>query len=187
MNKLVEIAIRWQIRRSAFHTDIRKMYNTIRLAEEHWCYQLYLWQDNLDQDEPPRDKVIKTLIYGVKSSGNQAERGIRETGNLLKNDYPRQNEIINSDIYVDDRLSGEDTDELVRETTDGLKLVLNKGGFDLKGFTFSGFNPPEHLANGDKSINVAGMKWFPKDDILSLNINELNFDKNVGVKRLKIL
>ena len=80
------------------------MYNTIRLAEEHWYYQLYLWQDNLDQDEPPRDKVIKTLIYGVKSSGNQAERGIRETGNLLKNDYPRQNEIINSDIYVDDCL-----------------------------------------------------------------------------------
>ena len=187
MNKLVEIAIRWQIRKSAFHTDIRKMYNTIRLAEEHWCYQLYLWQDNLNQDEEPRHKVIKTLIYGVKSSGNQAERGIRETGNLLKNEYPRQNEIINSDIYVDDCLSGEDTNELTRETTDGLKLVLNKGGFDLKGFTFSGFNPPEHLANKDKSINVAGMKWFPKEDSLSLNINELNFGKKCRGKKAQNL
>ena len=35
MNKLVEIAIRWQIRKSVFHTDIRKMFNTIRLVEEH--------------------------------------------------------------------------------------------------------------------------------------------------------
>ena len=42
MTKLVEIVIRWLIRRYAFHTDIQKMYNTIRLDEEHWCYQLYV-------------------------------------------------------------------------------------------------------------------------------------------------
>ena len=98
MNKLVEIAIRWQIRKAAFHTDIRKMYNTIRLAEEHWCYQLYLWKDDLNVEQEPRHKVIKTLIYSVKSSGNQVERGIQETGNLLRDDYPRQNEIINSEF-----------------------------------------------------------------------------------------
>ena len=72
-------------------------------------------------------KVIKTLIYGVKSSGNQAERGIRETGNLMKEGYPRQNEMIHNDIYVDDCTSGEDSYGAVCETTDALKLVLNKG------------------------------------------------------------
>ena len=124
-----------------------------------------------------RFKVIKNLIYGVRASGNQAERDIRETGNLMKSEYPRQNEIINHDIYVDDCLSGEDTPEMAYDTTDNLKLVLNKGGFDLQGFTFSGFETPEHLANKDKSINVVGMKWFSKNDLLSLNISELNFGK----------
>ena len=90
MNKLVEIVIRWLIRRYAFHTDIQKMYNTIRLDEEHWCYQLYLWQNELNLDLEPRIKVIKTLIYGVKSSGNQAERGLRQTADIQKNEYPRQ-------------------------------------------------------------------------------------------------
>ena len=47
MNKLVEILIRWFIHRFAFHTDIRKMYNSVRLDEKHWCYQLYLWHDEL--------------------------------------------------------------------------------------------------------------------------------------------
>lgn len=106
---------------------------------------MYLWQNDLNPEEEPRPKVIKTLIYGVRSSGNQAERGIRETSNLMKSEYPRQNEIINHDIYVDDCLSGEDTLEMAYDTTDNLKLVLNKGGFDLKGFTFSGFETPEHL------------------------------------------
>ena len=102
MNKLVELGIRWQIRRYTFHCDIRKMYNTIRLNEDHWCYQLYLWDNDLSQEREPKVKVIKTLIYGVTSSGNQAERGIRETGNLMKEGYPRQNEMIHNDIYVDD-------------------------------------------------------------------------------------
>ena len=73
MNKLVQLGIRWQIRKHASHTDICKMYNTVRLNEDHWCYQLYFWDNNLSHEEQPTVKVIKTLIYGVKSSGNQAE------------------------------------------------------------------------------------------------------------------
>ena len=105
----------------------------------------------------------------------------------MKGSYPRQNEIIHKDIYVDDCMSGEDNYDLVCEITDGLKLVLNKGGFDLKGFTFSFFDPPEHLANDDKSINVAGIRWYPKDDLLSLNIGELNFSKKNRGKKLSNL
>ena len=187
MNKLVQLGIRWQIRKHAFHTDIRKMYNTVRLNEDHWCYQLYLWDDDLSQEREPTVKVIKTLIYGVKSSGNQAERGIREIGNLMKEEYPRQNEIIHKDIYVDDCLSGDDSYDEVRKSTDGLKLVLNRGGFDLKGFTFSGFNPPDHLSNGDKSINVARVKWYPKSDLLKLNIGELNFGNKCRGKKVPYL
>ena len=66
MNKLVEIVIRWRIHKFAYHSDIQKMYNTIKLNKEHWCYQLYLWENNLNPTEKPEWKVIRTLIYGVK-------------------------------------------------------------------------------------------------------------------------
>ena len=158
------------------------MYNTISLNEDHWYYQLYLWNNDLNQEREPKVKVIKTVIYGVKSSGNHAERGIRETGNLMKEDYPRQNEMIH-DIYVHNFMSDEDRYDAVCETTDDLKVVLNNGGFDLKGFTFSGFDPPEHLGNGDKSINVGRMKWYPKSDFLSLNIGSWVLAKIVGERR----
>ena len=55
--------------------------------------------------------------------------------------------------------------------TDQLSLALTRGGFKLKGFTFSGSHPPENLANEDKvSVTVGGQKWFPKEDVISLNI-----------------
>ena len=59
MNKLVEIAIRWMLHKYAFHTDIQKMHNAIMVDEEHWCYQLYLWDNELDRANKPQHKVIK--------------------------------------------------------------------------------------------------------------------------------
>ena len=118
MNKLVEIVIRWSAHKFAFHTDVQKMYNTIRLREEHWCFQRYLWNDSLDLSEPPKEKIIKTLIYGVRSSGNQAEKGLRETASQMRSRYPEVYNIVRNDVYVDDCLSG-------RSTWDGNRSIQN--------------------------------------------------------------
>ena len=42
MNKLAEIVLRWMTHLAAFHTDIQKMYNSIKLIQEDWCYQIHL-------------------------------------------------------------------------------------------------------------------------------------------------
>ena len=151
MNKLVEILIRWLSHKFVYHTDIQKMYNIIKLAEEDWCYQIYLWDNELKGSNKPSVKVIKTLIYGIKSSGNLAERGLRETARLTKNEFSQGKDVVQNDIYVDDCLSGEDTWEKILESTNNLKLVLNRGGF-----TFSGKDPPPNLPSDGTSINVGG-------------------------------
>ena len=177
MNNLVMIFIRWMTRRFAYHTDVQKMYNTVLLREEDWAFQLYLWDDDLNPENEPKMKVIKTIIYGVKSSGNQAERGFRETARLQKDQFPRVYEVVQDDTYVDDCMSGEDTARKRDQTTDQLPIVLSKGGFSLKGFTFSGYDPPDDLTQPDKSINVAGMKWFSKPDVVSLSLDDMKLDK----------
>ena len=48
MNKLVEIVIRWSTHKIGFHTDVKRMFNTVQLQEEHWCFQRYIWQNELD-------------------------------------------------------------------------------------------------------------------------------------------
>ena len=90
---------------------------------------------------------------------------------------------IHKDIFVDDCLSGESSSEDVFRVTDQLKIVPNKGGFSLEGLTFSGMPPPNDLSEDGATIKVAGAKWYPKDDFISLNTGELNFAKKFRSKK----
>jgi len=183
LNKLQNILLRWSIQRVAIHTDIKKMYNTIKLEEKDWCYQRYLWQAELDATKPPEEKVVKTLIYGVKSAGNQAEYALRKVAEISMDEFPEVNKIVQHDIYVDDCMSGEVDHETAHHRADQLELVLNRGGFQFKGIAFSGEDPPDTLSDDGETIHVAGMKWFVKSDMLSLNIGELNFGKKSRGKK----
>ena len=49
------------------------------------------------------------------------------------------------DIYVDDCISGENSQDSAFQRADELTLILRRGGFGLKGFTFSKRDPPEAL------------------------------------------
>ena len=78
---------------------------------------------------------------------------------------------------MDDCVSGENSWKKVLSTTDELKLVLSRGGFAFNGLTFSGKDPPSDLSEDKVSIKVAGMKWFSKEDKISLNCSNLNFTR----------
>lgn len=177
MNKLVEIFIRWRSHSFGFHTDIQKMYNCVKLHNTEWCFQRYLWRNDLDEKNPVEEKIIKTLIYGVKSSGNQSEIGLRKTAGVSKEEFPEVNEIVCKDVYVDDCLSGEVTKEKALQRADELELVLQRGGFSLKGISMTGSNPPSNLSSDGKTIGVAGLTWEPKSDLIYLDVKEINFAK----------
>ena len=86
------------------------MYNSIKLHDQNWCFQQYIWQQYLDPTKNPEEKFIKTITYGVKSSGNQNDRALRETAKLSQVEYPKVNEIVKNDIYVNDCISSEQSE-----------------------------------------------------------------------------
>ena len=186
LNRLQDVLFRWSIHKDAVHTDILKMLNTIKLNHKDWCFQRYVWQKELDPSKIPYEKVIKTLIYGVKSSGNQAEHGLREVVRLAAEEYPEVYEIVHRDIYVDDCITGASSKEFAHQRADQIEVVMNHGGFKLKGVSFSGDDPPEALSEDGTTITVAGFKWYTKEDTLLLNICDLNFSKRQG-ERSKIV
>ena len=59
MNKLVEIVIRWSIHKIGYHTDIKKMYNSVKLLDDNWCLLWYIWQKDLDTRNSPRKKLSR--------------------------------------------------------------------------------------------------------------------------------
>ena len=91
------------------------------------CTPLSAWINRIGSTRCSCGKMI--LIYGIRSSGNLAEWGIRQTAELTKNQYPRNCEVIMNDIYVVDCLFGENKWHEMQATTDHLKITLEKGGF----------------------------------------------------------
>ena len=185
MNKLQEVFIWWTIHRSAFHVDISKMYNTIQLRREHWVFQRYLWENFLDPAKQCQEKVIKTIIYGVCSSGNQAERALRMTAEISRSRYPQIYEIISRDIYVVDCISGSNSENEMLNIAYKLEIVLNSGGFSLKGIASSSKDNPESLSDDGVSIHIAGRKWYTKDDLLPFDFTDMNFSKRVRGRKVR--
>ena len=184
LNNLQAITIRWATYPHVFHSDVQKMYNRVRLDSSHWCYQLYLFSQNLDVGEIPVWKVIKTLIYGVRPSGNLAECALRRTVELCKNEYPRAYGPVMNDTYMDDCASGTENHDECMRVIDELQIAVGKTGFSFKGFSISGCDPPPHLSHDGKSVTVLGTKWFPKGDFIKLNIGEQNFCKKSRGRKL---
>ena len=158
LNKLVEMFIAWRVYKRAFHCDIKKMYNAISLLPEYWCLQRYWFQKDLDPNLAPEEKIITTIIYGVRSSGNQAQCAVRKIAEMFAEQFPEVLKIINKQTFMDDCMGGEDSQESSEATQVNLEYVLRMGGFQLKGFSVSGEDPPKDLAREDGiSISVAGM------------------------------
>ena len=86
MNNLVEILIRWTARLYTFHTD-KQIYNDASLDKSCWRDQLYLWDNELLEDIVPRWKVVKSLIYALRSSGHLAECVLRRTVEICKEEF----------------------------------------------------------------------------------------------------
>ena len=118
----------------AVHTDIKMMYNVVKLSPVHWTYQRYFWDHELSPDKS-QEKVIKTLIYGVKSSGNQAQCGLRITAKAQEEIYPAAASSIINDTYVDDCATGADSVVEAETLSSDIVALLAKGGFSVKGFT----------------------------------------------------
>ena len=184
MNSMVEIVIRFRSYKVTVHTDVKQMYNVVKLRPEHWKFQRYLWDALLDPNNEPSEKVIKTIIYGVKSSGNQAQYGLRQTAGEQRKEFPEAAACVIDDSFVDDIATGSDVTSGEKLAAD-MTALLAGGGFATKGFTISGLPPPPELTKDGVSVNVLGTKWCSEEDQLLLAVGKLNFSKRVrGKKRM---
>ena len=141
MNPMIQVIIRFRSYDVAIHTDIRQMYNVVKLLPEHWKFQRYLFDEFLNPDNEPEEKAVQTIIYGVTSSGNQAACGLRITASEQRDKFPEASSSIIDDSYVDDVATGSDEtsgEKLSSEIT----TVLAGGGFVPKGYTISRQPPP---------------------------------------------
>ena len=84
---------------------------------------------------------------------------------------------------MDDCISGTNSSEESRDETDQIQNTAATGGFAVKGFVYSGEDPPEELCNGPGFVLIGGFKWFPGGDFIGLNSAEQNFSRKIRGKK----
>ena len=163
-----------------FTCDLKMAYNQIRLDPSCYRYQKYLWKDDLDHSQPVKIMIVRTLIYGVKSSGNQLFSGLSEVADYCEAHFPEHQagaQVLREDGYVDDIIHSDSTPEIARSTAASLDFVINKAQLSVKAYTFAGSPPSPEVSKDGVHVGLVGLLWNPEDDLLGLDIKELYFGK----------
>ena len=167
-----------------FASDIRKLYNTMYLLPESLPFSLFLYDHSLDQNIKPSLWIMTRAWYGVISTSAQASTALRRLGADHKSSHPLGAEVLQKKVYVDDSVAGSLSKELRETQIDETQHILGNGGMSLKYIVRSGEAPPQESTKDGTHVSLLGYKWDPMEDILSLDIQEVNFSKkHRGLKK----
>jgi hypothetical protein len=180
LSKIPEILVRFRCYKYCWNTDISKLYNQLHLNPTSLPYSLFLFHDELDKKVPPDIWVMTRAWYGVSSTGNQAGVALEFLAESYQHIHPAAHSVITKNRYVDDVLSGADSQEDLLQQIQDTEDCLKHGGFSLKYVAKSGHEPPLKASCDGKTVGCLGLAWNTIDDTLSLAFNEEFF-----IKRLK--
>ena len=172
---LLRLALRFSVGMEAMTGDLSQFYYSCELINEQWNLQRFLWRENLDPEGKVMEGVIGALIYGVKCVSPQTEHAMEEIAKMIEDEFPLLAALIRWCRYVDDfgeskrRLA--ELKELARQADE----VFARIGLTCKGWTFSGFDPPEAVSKTGVTVGVAGQRWWPRLDMVEIPIPDLHF------------
>ena len=178
---MLSLLIKFRIGPYAFAADISMAYNCVSLHLEHLKYHKYLWVEELDPNGEIVEMVVRTLIYGVKSAGNQTMVAFQITADkadeiesLRESGGP---DCLRKSAYMDDIISSFLTELLRSSTIQGLDATLSVSQMAVKDYTLSGQPPGEKVSSDGKHISLVGYLWATEEDHLLLDIKPLYFGK----------
>jgi hypothetical protein len=180
LSKIPELLVRFRCFKRTWNTDISKLYNQLHLNKSSLAFSLFLFHSNLDQRTPPSVWVMSRAWYGVSSTGNQAGVAIEFLAHQFRETYPDAFTALISSRYVDDILSGANSEAELESQILQTQECLKAGGFSLKYVARSGQKPPSKASVNGTSVGCLGLSWNTEEDTLSLAFNEDFF-----LKRLK--
>ncbi|XP_041451809.1 uncharacterized protein LOC121405256 [Drosophila obscura] len=169
--------VRFRVNRYALTADVSKMYRQVDVAVEDRNFQLIVWREH------PTDQLqifrLNTVTYGTSAAPFLAIRCLHELGVRNRDTHKKGSEVICSDFYVDDMLTGADDVDTLKSICDQVSEILGSGGFQLsKWFSnhpelMDGNNEEKSLSFNDAdSTKTLGMRWSPRTDTFRYHLED---------------
>ncbi|CAH1977156.1 unnamed protein product [Acanthoscelides obtectus] len=164
---LFDILVRFRKHKLVMTGDVSKMYRRIWITEEQRLYQKILWR--FDSTKDIKCYKLKTVTYGTASAPYLAVRCLFEVANMHENEFPDARKVIKRDFYMDDVLTGAESEVDLLKIQGEVSDILNSVGLPLR----------KWLCN-DKEI-LAKFKTHGEIEANILEIGEDEQNKTLGV------
>lgn len=165
-NDLPTIITRWRRHRIAFTADLEKMFRQIKVHSGHQSYQCILWRDACRKICV---YALQTVTYGTTSAPYLAIRVLQQIAEDEKETFPVASQILLTDTYVDDVISGTNTVEEALFLQNQLFHLLKSGGFHLRKWNSNSLELMESIPLEDRE----------KKDLFA--IHQQNMSKALGI------
>ncbi|XP_051166502.1 uncharacterized protein LOC127284849 [Leptopilina boulardi] len=180
--ELFLIIIRFRQHRFVMTGDIVKMYRQIWFKPEQRDLQCILWRK--DPNQAMMTYQLKTVTFGVTSSPYLATRCLVQLAEQCKESHPGASQVIRNDFYVDDVMTGADTETEINTITEEVTTILQGAGFELQKIHTNKIKHDDDVEGLDiTEIKTLGLRWQPGMDVLRYQ-SSYELEKGVLTKRV---
>ncbi|KAK9712066.1 Reverse transcriptase (RNA-dependent DNA polymerase) [Popillia japonica] len=138
--------------------DVAKMYRQIWIHPDDRCLQKIFWRNN--ENEEPRLYTLNTVTYGTSSAPFLAIRCLQQAAYENQHIFPEASQVILDNFYVDDLITGFNSEHDAVRICQQVSYVLNKYNFELRKWhsnnkTITDTNKWYHVSSADNPADIA--------------------------------
>jgi len=160
--------------------DIEKMFRQVALDQRDWNLQRIVWRDS--PTKQLKTFNLTTVTYGMKPASFLATQCLVSLADLVHINHPRASEVIRNDIYMDDLMTGAETEEDCIKLQQELNTILLSVKLPLRKWCSNSTKVLQHagkkeadplytleIKDGD-TVKSLGLQWRPYQDEFHFNI-----------------
>ena len=172
-NSLTGVLCRFRQEPIAFMCDIEGMFHQVKVKEEYRDLLRFLWWEDGDLTEEPKEYRMTVHLFGATSSPGCANFALKSTANDFEEEFGASAaDFLRNDFYVDDGLKSVPlVDEAVKLIA-SVKQMCSRGGFRLHKFVSNSKEVIRRIPEQDRADGVKE---------LDLDLDSLPLERALGV------
>ncbi|XP_048004299.1 uncharacterized protein LOC125240447 [Leguminivora glycinivorella] len=186
-SELRHLIMRWRLYPVCLVADIVKMYRMVRVANEDTDFQRIVWREKAE--DKVKDYKLLTVTFGTASAPYLAVKALNQVAIDHQEQYPTAAPRVHQEFYMDDLMTGCETEEEGLQLYQEMKGLLNEGGFVLQKWASNkeelskqiDKREKEYLGNEEQKNNLE-IKTDNITKILGLTWNRDNDEFQYSVK-----
>ncbi|KAJ8730047.1 hypothetical protein PYW07_017085 [Mythimna separata] len=166
---LRHILMRWRTHRICITADIIKMYRMVCVAKEDTDFQRLLWRSS-PTEEIKHFKLVR-LTFGTACAPYLAVKTLQRLADDEKSTCPVAARITKGDYYMDDLLTGCETEEEALTIYNEMNKLMDLGGFELQKWSSNNETVIKHMGKNKRDDHELPLKVHGLMKVLGVNWN----------------